>query len=55
MKVIKLGILRIVLLALTVGSFITFLQLEEYGLFFASASGFLLAEFLRTFKIFKHE
>lgn len=55
MKTIKLGILRVVLLALVVGSFITFLQLKGYGSFFAITSGYLLSDFVKTFKIFRNE
>jgi hypothetical protein len=47
----KLIILRLVQLVLIIASYITFLQLEGYGLFFAMLSGWVLADFIRTFDI----
>ncbi len=54
-EIMKTQILRGVQLTLSIASYITFLQLEGYGLFFAALSGWILSDFLKTFKIFKDE
>jgi hypothetical protein len=54
-EIMKIQILRGVQLTLSIASYITFLQLEGYGLFFAALSGWILSDFLKTFKIFKDE
>jgi hypothetical protein len=54
-EIMKTQILRGVQLTLSIASYITFLQLEGYGLFFAALSGWILSDFLRTFKTFKDE
>jgi len=54
-EIMKTQILRGVQLTLSIASYITFLQLEGYGLFFAALSGWILSDFLKTFKTFKDE
>jgi hypothetical protein len=50
-ETLKLRVLQTTQITLCIASYLTYLKLEEYGLFFAALSGWLLAEFIQTLNI----